>query len=78
MCCESSAVPFWKRYNGIQVLKEEMKCTNVQNASTTVEHSIFPFCTAFESSQGGLRQCGKTKDFFKNLLIFKLRNNNLN
>lgn len=44
-CAEGSAVPFWKLKT--QELKEEMKCTNIQNASSTVEHSIISFLYSF-------------------------------
>lgn len=76
-CVEGSTVPFCKLYYGFQKLKQEMKCTNnVQNASSTVEHSVISFLNLLK---GGLRHSVATlKTFLQNLLIFRLRNNNLN
>lgn len=45
-CAKGSTVPFWKLYYGILELKE-MKCTNAQNASSAVEHSIISFLYGF-------------------------------
>lgn len=46
-CAQGSAVPFLKLWYGFQELKEETKCTNVQNVSSTVEHSIISFLHSF-------------------------------
>lgn len=60
-CVEGSTVPFCKLYYGFQKLKQEMKCTNVQNASSTVEHSVISFLNLLK---GGLRHSVATLKTF--------------
>lgn len=81
-CVEGLIVPFWKLYCGFQKLKEEMKCNNVQNASSTVEHSMIYFLYSFSNLLKWVlrHSVAILKTFSKNLILLfsKLRNNNLN